>query len=124
MDIAATVYVALGFEMSEPEVIEREHVRLRKATKEGVCLELIEPYPAGTGSVAKYLAKRGPGLHHVAYRSDDIHGDLKRLQERGINVLPGYPANGAAGSVVAFLNPHTTGGVLIELVEKAKPKAV
>ena len=124
LDKATSVYAALGFELGEPEIIERENVRLQKVTKDGVCLELIEPYPADTGSVARYLAKRGPGLHHVAFKSDDIQGDLMKLQNRGINVLHGYPAKGSEGTLVAFLNPQTTGGVLIELVEKKQTKVV
>ncbi len=117
LDQAGGVYAALGFVGDDVEVIDRENVRLQKWTKDGLCLELIEAYPAGTGHVAKFIAKRGAGLHHVALTSEDLMNDLKRLEKSGIRTLPGYPAAGAKGSNVAFLNPHTTGGVLIELVE-------
>lgn len=115
---SAAVYSALGFTSEPIEVVEHEHVRLQKWTHSGVCFELIEAFPAGAGNVAKFIAKRGPGLHHVALQSQDILSDLQRLNDSGIRTLPGYPAQGSTGSHVAFLDPHTTGGVLIELVER------
>lgn len=117
LDAAAVLYRTLGFEVGELETIDREHVRLRKAIKDGFCLELLEAFPAGEGSIAKYVAKRGPGLHHVALQSVNIKIDLQRLEKSGIRVLEGYPAFGSEGNQVAFLDPKNTGGVLIELVE-------
>ena len=114
---SGAVYSALGFACEPVEVVEREHVRVQKWSKEGLCLELIEPYPTGMGNVAKFLAKRGAGLHHVALTSPDLNSDLQRLSAAGISSLPGYPAPGSSGSNVCFLDPRTTGGVLIELVE-------
>jgi len=115
---ATGIYSALGFVAGEPEIIERENIRLVKVVRDGLCIELIESYPAGAGSVARFIAKRGAGLHHIALSSTDLMNDLNRLGQSSIKVLPGYPAKGAAGSNVAFLDPRTTGGVLIELVEK------
>ena len=122
MEKAMALYSALGFSVGGAEIIERENVRICKVKKEGLCLELLEPYPAGAGGVAKFLAKRGPGLHHVALRTSDIQSDLRKCEKMGINLLPGYPANGSEGSIVAFMHPNTTGGVLIELVEEKKEK--
>jgi len=114
---AAPVYLALGFALHEPEVIEREKVRAQVAEKEGLRVELLEAFPAGSGPLAKFLAKRGPGLHHVALCTADLEGDLARLQAAGVRPLKGYPAAGLGGSRVAFLDPKTTGGVLFELVQ-------
>jgi methylmalonyl-CoA epimerase len=113
---ARGLYVALGFVLREPEVIGRECVRAQVAVKEALRIELLEAHPAGSGPIAKFIAKRGPGLHHVALRSRDVDADLAALAPAGVTPLKGYPATGLRGSRVAFLDPKTTGGVLFELV--------
>lgn len=116
---AAATYRALGFSLHEPEAIAREKVRAQVAEKGELRIELLEPHPAGEGPIAKFLAKRGAGLHHVALRTTDLDADLARLASAGVNPLKGYPATGLGGSRVAFLDPKTTGGVLFELVQPA-----
>ena len=118
LQAAAALYRALGFSLAEPEVIAAEKVRVQLALKDGLRIELLEAHPPGQGPIAKFLAKRGPGLHHLALLTQDLTAELARLAAAGIQPLKGYPANGAAGTRVAFLDPKTTGGVLIELVEK------
>jgi len=81
-------------------------------------LELIAPL-GPQGGVAKFLEKRGPGLHHVAYRVDDIDAALAALAAAGIRLIDASPRNGIRGSRVAFLHPASTGGVLTEIVEPA-----
>ena len=65
--------------------------------------------------VAKYVAKRGPGLHHVAFRVDDIAAALDRLKSAGVRLIDEVPRLGAEGALVAFVHPSVTGGVLVEL---------
>jgi methylmalonyl-CoA epimerase len=113
----AALYTALGFTLGEPEVIAAQHVRAQVASKGELRVELLEAHPAGTGPIAKFIAKRGPGLHHVALRSANLDADLAALKLQNITPLSGYPAPGMAGTRVAFLDPKTTGGVLLELVE-------
>jgi methylmalonyl-CoA/ethylmalonyl-CoA epimerase len=79
-------------------------------------IELIAPLGPETG-VARFLEKRGPGLHHVAYRVDDIELALATLAAAGVRLIDGQPRVGIRGSRVAFLHPSTSGGVLTELVE-------
>ena len=79
-------------------------------------IELLEP-TSPDSTVQKFLDKRGPGLHHVAYRVADIEGTLKRLKESGIALIDEVPRPGAGGHRVAFLHPKSTQGVLVELVE-------
>jgi methylmalonyl-CoA/ethylmalonyl-CoA epimerase len=79
-------------------------------------VELIHPIN-GQGAVAKSLEKRGGGLHHLCFRTDDIIADMKRLSERGYLFLSDAPQPGAHGTQVVFIHPKTTGGVLIELAE-------
>jgi methylmalonyl-CoA epimerase len=81
-------------------------------------VELLRPLGPET-AVGKFLAKRGPGLHHVAYRVDDIEATLARLGEKGIELIDREPRTGIRSSRVAFLHPRSTGGVLTEIVEPA-----
>lgn len=79
-------------------------------------LELIEPLSAESG-VARFLAKRGPGIHHLAYRVADLPATLDELAARGLQLIDRSPRPGAHGHRVAFIHPKSTGGVLVELVE-------
>ena len=82
-------------------------------------VELIAPLGPETG-VAKFLAKNGPGLHHVAYQVEDIEAEIARLTAAGIRMIDREPRTGIRGSRVAFMHPKSTGGVLTELTEPAK----
>jgi len=81
-------------------------------------LELIEPTTPDS-PVARFLERRGPGLHHLAYAVPDVAAALERLRRAGIQLVDQQPRLGAHGRRVAFLHPASTGGVLIELVEEA-----
>ena len=81
-------------------------------------VELLRPLSDDTG-VGKFIAKRGPGLHHVAYQTDDIEGTLETVRDAGLELIDKQPRTGIGGSRVAFLHPKATGGVLTELVEPA-----
>jgi len=80
-------------------------------------LELLEPTASDT-PIGRFLERRGPGLHHVAYRTADITAELTRLREAGFELIDQEPRAGAGGHRVAFLHPRSTGGVLVELVER------
>jgi methylmalonyl-CoA epimerase len=81
-------------------------------------VELLRPLSDDT-PVGRFLAKRGPGLHHVAFQVPDIDGALARLRELGVRLIDETPRVGIRGSRIAFLHPSATGGVLTELVEPA-----
>ena len=81
-------------------------------------VELLAPLADDT-PVGRFLARRGPGLHHVAYGVDDIEGALARLAAAGLRLIDETPRTGILGTRVAFLHPASTGGVLTELVEPA-----
>lgn len=81
-------------------------------------IELVHPLN-GEGPVAAYLEKRGPGLHHLCFRSDDIDADVARLREKGYIFLSDEPSNGAHNSRVIFIHPKSCDGVLIELNQPA-----
>ena len=79
-------------------------------------VELLEP-ARPESPIGKFIAKRGPGIHHVCYRVPDIHAALDRLRAAGARLIDERPRVGAGGHLVAFVHPSATGGVLVELVE-------
>jgi len=81
-------------------------------------VELLAPLGDDT-PVGKFLAKRGPGLHHVAYQVDDIEAVLRRLRDQGMRLIDESPRTGIRQSQVAFLHPSSSGGVLTEIVQPA-----
>ena len=81
-------------------------------------VELLTPTEPSSG-VAKFLEKNGPGMHHVAYRTDDIDAALEAVRSAGLRLIDEEPRQGIQGSRVAFLHPKATGGVLTEIVEPA-----
>jgi methylmalonyl-CoA epimerase len=82
-------------------------------------LELLEA-TADDSPIAKYVAKRGPGLHHITLRVDDIRAALEQLKARGVRLIDDTPKPGAHGSLVAFIHPSSAHGVLVELKETPK----
>lgn len=112
---------ALGLEVDAPEEIASQRVRahfLHPAEggegAGGVTLELLEA-TAEDSPVAKFVAKRGPGIHHVALRVPDIVAALAELKARGVRLIDETPRAGAHGALIAFLHPSSTHGVLVEL---------
>jgi methylmalonyl-CoA/ethylmalonyl-CoA epimerase len=79
-------------------------------------IELLQPLGPDT-AVGKFLARRGPGLHHVAYRVDSVQDTLTALAGAGLRLIDQHPRIGIRGSLVAFLHPASTGGVLTEIVQ-------
>ena len=82
-------------------------------------VELLAPLGPDT-PVGKFIAKRGPGMHHVAYQVTDIEAALASLRESGVRLIDEQPRVGIRGSLVAFLHPKSSGGVLTEIVQPAK----
>ncbi len=83
-------------------------------------LEILEPLePEST--VGRFLDRRGPGLHHIAYRVPDLPEALNRLRDQGFQLIDAEPRPGARGHQVAFLHPRSTGGILVELVQTSEP---
>jgi methylmalonyl-CoA/ethylmalonyl-CoA epimerase len=115
LEESAVLYELLtGETRSPPETLEAQGVRVSFVGE----VELLEPLGPET-TVGRFLERRGPGLHHVAYRTDDIVAELERLDAAGIRLIDAEPRPGAGGHKVAFLHPSSTGGVLVELVQHA-----
>ena len=109
-----------GFEMAEQhrETVEEQGVEAVLLEVGEGHVELLRPL-SGETAVGKFLASKGPGLHHVAYQTDDIDRTLVAVRDAGIRLIDESPRVGIRGSRVAFLHPRSTGGVLTELVEPA-----
>jgi methylmalonyl-CoA/ethylmalonyl-CoA epimerase len=109
---------ALGLEVKHTETVEEQGVRVAMLPVGEPRIELLEPTGADS-PVAKFISKRGPGIHHVAVRVPDIRAALSRLKEQGARLIDEEPRRGAGGCLVAFVHPASSGGVLLELVEHA-----
>ena len=111
----------LGLELHEVEVVADQGVRTAMLPLGESRIELLEATGDDT-PVGKFLAKRGPGIHHVCVEVTDLAAQLTKLQEQGIRLIDEQPRRGAGGMLVAFVHPASTGGVLVELVESSKPE--
>ena len=105
----------LGMPAATRETVEHEKVRVAMIPAGTSRIELLEPLD-GDSTIAKFLAKRGPGLHHVAMRVGDLSAVILRLRESGARLL-GEPRQGAGGHTYVFVHPGSTGGVLWELIQ-------
>jgi methylmalonyl-CoA/ethylmalonyl-CoA epimerase len=115
-DSRAMYEALLGADASSAvEHIASQHVNVLFIGTAAGRIELLEP-TAPESAVARFLTRRGPGLHHVAYHADDLEAELQRLADAGYELIDRNPRAGAGGHRVAFLHPRSTGGVLIELV--------
>jgi methylmalonyl-CoA/ethylmalonyl-CoA epimerase len=105
-----------GMALQHRETVEEQGVEAVLLGVGGSHVELLKPLAPDT-AVGKFLARSGPGLHHVAYGTDDIQSALESVRTAGLELIDERPRVGIRGSRVAFLHPKSTGGVLTELVE-------
>ena len=112
----------LGFRVTEEEEVEDQRVRVVKLDAGGQGLELLESTDP-EGPIGKFVAKRGPGIHHVTVRVDDLRATLRELEAKGIALIDREPRTGAGGKKIAFLHPKSTAGILIELCEVRPARA-
>ena len=117
IDAALAIYRdALGMPLVHRETVEDQGVEAALLDVGDGHVELLQPLGPETG-VGKFLAKRGPGLHHVAYRVGSIESTLEALRAAGVRLIDEHPRTGIRGSQVAFIHPSSTGGVLTEIVQ-------
>ena len=109
---------ALGLEVELSEEVASQHVRAHFIGVGGAALELLEA-TSDTSPIARFIARRGPGLHHVTLRVDDLPAALARLKARGARLIDETPRPGAEGALVAFIHPASAHGVLVELKQAA-----
>jgi methylmalonyl-CoA/ethylmalonyl-CoA epimerase len=107
---------ALGLELSHVKDVEEQEARVAFLPSGESEVELVEATTAGSG-IAKYLARRGPGLHHICFEVDDIEESLAQFKAKGVQLINEQPLTSPSGRKFAFVHPKSTGGVLVELYE-------
>ena len=110
---------AYGMELVHRETVESQGVEAVLLDVGENHVELLRPLSEET-PVGRFLSKRGPGLHHVAYQVADVQATLTTLRERGLRLIDEQPRTGIRGSRVAFLHPASSGGVLTEIVQPSE----
>jgi methylmalonyl-CoA/ethylmalonyl-CoA epimerase len=120
LDASLALYEgSMAMPLAHRETVEEQGVEAVLLDVGDCHVELLSPLGPDT-PVGKFLERKGPGLHHVAYRVEDINATLAQLADAGIELIDSEPRTGIRDSQVAFLHPRSTGGVLTEIVQPAK----
>jgi methylmalonyl-CoA epimerase len=114
--VAKDIYQKLGLKVSAEEVVEAEQVRVVMVPLGESRMELLEP-TSESSVIAKFIAKRGEGLHHVSLRVPDLAETVERLKKDGVRLVSNQIKVGAGGHRYVFVHPSSAGGLLLELVE-------
>ena len=109
---------ALGLDVASVEDVESQRVRAHFISTGGTSLELLEG-TADDSPISRFVAKRGPGLHHITLRVENLDAALAELKSRGVRLIDETPRPGAEGARVAFIHPASAHGVLVELKGEA-----
>ena len=110
---------ALGLSASPVEYVEDQKVNVLVLYAGAQRIELVEP-ASPESPITNFLAKRGGGIHHLAWKVDDVAAAIARLEKDGVRMIDRAPRPGAHGTRIAFVHPKSTGGVLMELVEEPR----
>jgi len=116
LDAALAFYRTLGLEPESIEEVRSQGVRVAFLPAGPVRVEILESL-ASDGVIAKFIGRRGEGLHHLAFAVPDIRAEMQRLQDEGLELVDSEPRPGAHGRLVAFVQPRSAHGVLLELVQ-------
>lgn len=108
---------ALGIKCVGEEIVEEQKVKTAFLPVGDTEVELLES-TSEEGTIAKFIEKKGEGIHHIAFRVDDIEKSLEELKAKGVRLIDEKPRLGAGGAKIAFIHPKSTGGVLIEISER------
>ncbi|HDZ36100.1 MAG TPA: methylmalonyl-CoA epimerase [Thermococcus sp.] len=119
LDDAIKVWEGLGLKVEEIEEVPDQKVRTAIIHVGESRIELLEP-TAEDSPIAKFIAKRGEGIHHIALGVDDIEAHLEKLKEAGYRLIDEKPRIGAGGAKIAFVHPKAVTGVLLELCERTE----
>ena len=107
----------LGIRCTGVEEVAEQKVRTAFLPLKDTEVELLEP-TAEDSPVAKFIAKKGEGIHHLAIRVEDLEAALAELREKGVRLIDEKPRRGAGGALIAFVHPAATGGILLELSQR------
>mgnify|MGYP005842797789 CR=1 FL=1 len=112
----------LGLKFEHEEILEKNGVRVYVMRndgneKEGPVIEMLEPYGENS-PIINFLKKRGVGIHHICFKTDDIESDIRELKDKGVRLINEKPVEGANGSLIIFIEPKELGGILVELKQE------
>ncbi|HCX73041.1 MAG TPA: methylmalonyl-CoA epimerase [Candidatus Cloacimonas sp.] len=113
---AIQLYEKMGFKLVGTEEVADQMVKVAFFPIGEARLELLEP-TSEASPIAKFIAKKGAGIHHIAFRTDDTAAELNKMQETGIRLIDKKPRSGAHNTKIGFLHPKSTLGVLMEICE-------
>lgn len=119
LSVAKSIYEKLGLTISDEETVAAEKVRLVMVPVGDTRLELLEP-TSSESVIAKYLEKRGEGLHHICLRVPDLDAAVEKLKSENVRLVTDEIKIGAGGHRYVFVHPSSTGGVLLELTEESR----
>lgn len=122
LSAAKSLYEKLGMRVLPEEVVESEQVRLAMVPVGDSRIELLEA-TSDESPIARFIAKRGEGLHHISLRVDDLSATVEQLKKNGVRLVSDEIKVGAGGHLYVFIHPASTGGVLLELTEE-QPEGV
>ncbi len=123
MDAAISHYRDVwGLEVSHRELVEDQGVEEAMLPLGDSCLQLLGSTGPNT-TVSRFLARRGEGLHHIAYEVDDLGSTLEELESKGVKLIDRHPRLGGRGHLVAFVHPSSNHGLLVELVQRPSARA-
>lgn len=123
LDSRTPFWIALGLILGEDEELPNDGVIARFLSTSGESnsparIELLQATGPET-PIGRFIEKRGEGIQQIAFRVDDIHSTIEKLQLNGVEMIDETPREGAHGSLIAFVHPKSTGGVLVEIVQKS-----
>ena len=118
IESASGFWELLGFKQSAEHVNDEQGVRIKilEGSVPSAKIELLEPLGSNT-PIGRFISKRGEGIQQLAIRVNDIESTITQLITSGVRMIDEQPVRGASGSIIAFVHPSSTGGVLVELVE-------
>jgi methylmalonyl-CoA epimerase len=117
VEAASARWKKLGFRVTGTEMLESMHVKIAFMESGGSTIELLEPTKVDS-PIGRFLAKRGEGIHHVAFHVPDLEAALSAAGAQGLELIDRTPRDGSHGMKIAFLHPRSMGGVLVELCER------
>ncbi len=117
LEKAKEIFRALGLEVEGEEVVEEQKVKVAFIPVGETRIELLEA-TSPDSPVAKFIEKRGEGVHHLALGVDSVEAMLEKLKARGVRLVDEKPRKGAHNTLIAFLHPKSTGGLLLELCQE------
>ena len=120
LELAVTTWTKLGFELEGTELLESMHLRLAFLKAGDSLIELLEP-TSPESAVARFLERRGEGIHHLSFYVQDIDAALKHTAHAGFELIDRSARAGSHGTRIAFLHPRSLGGVLVEFCERRSP---